>query len=161
MKKMVFAIMTALTISMSAMAQDANQEGTPQRRQFDPKEMIQRRTDGVVKRYGLNEEQAKKLLDLNTRFADKMGPRGNMQRPPRQGNRPDSMAGNRHRGERPQRGQGGPMGGPMSEEMQKNMEAYNAELKTIMTEEQYKAYTEDMKNRPQRRGGGRGPRPNE
>ena len=42
------------------------------------------------------------------------------------------------------------------EEMRKNMEAYNAELKTILTEEQYQAYTKDQQNRFQ---GQRGQRP--
>jgi hypothetical protein len=40
--------------------------------------------------------------------------------------------------------------------MRKNMEAYNAELKTILTEEQYQAYTKDQQNRFQ---GQRGQRP--
>jgi hypothetical protein len=60
--------------------------------------------------------------------------------------RPDSL---RPQGQRPQR-QGD------FEEMRKQMEAYDAELKSIMTEEQYQAYKAEQEKR-MRQGGPRGP----
>lgn len=151
-------LIAAMAIGASAMAQDTNDK--QERKSFDPKEMIQQRTDETVKKYGLNEEQAAKLLDLNTRYAEKMGPMmGGGPRGGKGGQRPQT-------GERPQRQDGDtvkhqrrarPEMGGNREEMKKNFEAYDAELKTIMTEEQYNAYKKDMQNR--RRGmGGRGPR---
>lgn len=38
-------------------------------------------------------------------------------------------------------------------EMEKNMKAYDAELKKIMTAEQYKSYQDDMKNRRNKKRG--------
>ena len=125
MKKTFLALAAAMMMSVSMMAQD---QQAPQRRQFDPAEMAKQRTEMMVKEYELNEEQAKKLLDLNTQYADKMpmmGPRGGQrgerpqagerQRP----QRPDST---RQGQQRPGRGEGPRMN---REEMQKQMEAYN------------------------------------
>ena len=140
------AITAALMMSASAMAQDNNNQQVRERRQMNPVEMTKRRTDETVKAYGLNEEQAKQLLELNTKFAGKLGPRGGM-RPGRgmggrdgraRGERPDSM----RPGPRPQR-----EGMPNMEDMRKNMEEYDAELKKIMTEEQYNAYQADRQKR--------------
>ena len=60
MKKLVLTMIAMVTMSLSAMAQDTAQV----RRQFNPEQMAKMRTDAVVQKYGLNEEQAKKLLDL-------------------------------------------------------------------------------------------------
>jgi len=166
MKKIVLTMIAAMAMSLSAMAQDAPQGP----RQFNPEQMTKMRTDAVVQKYGLNEEQAKKLLDLNTRFAGKIRPMGMGQRGPRggqggqrmQGDRndrpqrmaPDSLRANGHRGGG-QRGNGG----FNREEMQKNMEAYNNELKTILTSEQFEAYQKDEQERRQRPNGPRMERP--
>ena len=138
MKKILLTIVAGMLMTVNVMAQEANQN-RPERRQMDPKEMVKQRTNETVEKYKLSEEQAAKLLDLNTKFMGKipMGP----------------MAGMRGQGRRPQ-GQMGQMGN--REEMRKNMEAYSAELKTILTEEQYQAYTKDQQNRFQ---GQRGQRP--
>lgn len=144
MKKIALAMIAALTLSMGVMAQDEQQEQR-ERRQNNPAEMVQRRTDMAVKKYGLNEEQARQLLELNKKYADKMGPRrGEMGKRRKPEARPDSAATPKPRRERPN-----------VEEMKKNMEEYDNEIQKIFTEEQFKAYKEDMKNRQQR---GRGPR---
>lgn len=167
MKKIVLAITAALALSMGAMAQDEQRNNRRERGQFNQEEMIQRSTDATVQRYGLNEEQAKKLLELNKKFANQMfmrrGPQGMQGRPDRRQNN-DSVA-------RPQRGPrpsarrdslgGRPRGmqGGNPEQMRQSMEAYEAGIKEILTEDQYKAFQEDQKNRRQRGGGqGRGPR---
>ena len=165
MKKMVMAMMAALTFSMSTMAQDGKTEATrPERRQMNPAEMIQRRTEATVKQYGLNEEQAKKLQELNTKYPNMVsGPRGGRggQMGPRrpQGRRGGDANRDSVRRERPQNMDPEQMKARM-QEMQKEREAYNAELQKIMTPEQYKAYTEDMEKRMRnmgnRQGGNRG-----
>jgi len=78
-------------------------------------------------------------------------PQGQMGQMPQRPQRPQNDT---VQGRRPQMGQMGMMGN--REEMRKNMEAYSAELKTILTEEQYQAYTKDQQNRFQ---GQRGQRP--
>ena len=142
---------------------------------FDQGEMVKNRTEEQVKQYKLNEDQAKKLEALNTKYAEKMGfgfmmmggGRG-MGRGMGGGQRPQGG------GMGPGMGQGGPQGGfgggqmpQMSEEqraqmqermkqMQENMEAYDKELEQIFTPEQFKAYKEDQEKNRARRGG---PRP--
>ena len=154
MKKLVLTMIAMVTMSLSAMAQDTAQV----RRQFNPEQMAKMRTDAVVKKYGLNDDQAKKLLDLNTRFADKirpMGPMGGQRR-----------GGQRMQGDRPQRmnpdslrAQGQRGGGFNREEMQKNMEDYNNELKAILTPEQYEAYQKDEQQNRRQFNGPRRERP--
>ena len=167
MKKILLTIVAGMMMTANVMAQEANQNN-PERRQMDPKEMVKQRTEQTVKQYGLSEEQAAKLLDLNTRFMGKipMGPMGGQRMG--QGRRPQGQMGqigqmpqrpqrpqnDSVQGRRPQMGQMGQMGN--REEMRKNMETYEAELKTILTEEQYQAYTKDQQNRFQ---GQRGQRP--
>ncbi|MCR5159287.1 MAG: DUF4890 domain-containing protein [Prevotella sp.] len=162
MKKTFLALAAAMMMSIGAMAQ---QQG-PQPRQFDPKEMAKQRTEMMVREYSLSEEQSAKLLDLNVRFADKMpmmgrgfgGQRGQRpqageQRRPQRNDTTRQGGPRAPRGERPQMNR---------EEMMKQMEAYNNELKEIMTEEQYQKYQENQQRRMQqgprnRREGGERP----
>lgn len=160
MKKLVLAMIAMVTMSLSAMAQDTAQV----RRQFNPEQMAKMRTDAVVKKYGLNDDQAKKLLDLNTRFAGKirpMGPMGGQRRGGQrmQGNRPQRMNPDSLRAQGQRRGQGQRGGGFNREEMQKNMEAYNNELKSILTPEQYEAYQKDEQQNRRQFNGPRRERP--
>jgi hypothetical protein len=126
--------------------------------------MAKMRTDAVVKKYGLNDDQAKKLLDLNTRFAGKirpMGPMGGQRRGGQrmQGDRPQRMNPDSLRAQGQRRGQGQRGGGFNREEMQKNMEAYNNELKSILTPEQYEAYQKDEQQNRRQFNGPRRERP--
>ena len=160
MKKLVLTMIAMVTMSLSAMAQDTAQV----RRQFNPEQMAKMRTDAVVKKYGLNEEQAKKLLDLNTRFAGKirpMGPMGGQRRGGQrmQGDRPQRMTPDSLRAQGQRRGQGQRGGGFNREEMQKNMEDYNNELKSILTPEQYEAYQKDEQQNRRQFNGPRRERP--
>ena len=160
MKKLVLTMIAMVTMSLSAMAQDTAQV----RRQFNPEQMAKMRTDAVVKKYGLNEEQAKKLLDLNTRFAGKirpMGPMGGQRRGGQrmQGDRPQRMNPDSLRAQGQRRGQGQRGGGFNREEMQKNMEDYNNELKAILTHEQYEAYQKDEQQNRRQFNGPRRERP--
>lgn len=142
MKKMVLAMMAALMMSANVMAQDGQTEASrPERRQMNQAEMIQHRTDRMVKTYGLNEEQAVKLKELNTQFAGKMGrPQGGRGMKRGGGPGPRAKEGNdslKHKG--PAR--------PDMQEMRNNMEAYDAELQKILTPEQYQNYKKDMEKR--------------
>lgn len=169
MKKVILSIIAVMAMSLSVMAQDDNRQ-RPQR--MDRTEMIKRRTQQMVEKYGLNEEQAAALQALNEKTTPQMGGnRNGGQRP--EGN--DSVRtrqrrdnGNMERGERGQnRGERGDRGGNMNrgqrgQGMQRgmgfggrNMEEYNNELQKIMTEAQYKQYTEDMKQMRERFGQGR------
>lgn len=160
MKKLVLTMIAMVTMSLSAMAQDTAQV----RRQFNPEQMAKMRTDAVVKKYGLNDDQAKKLLDLNTRFAGKirpMGPMGGQRRGGQrmQGDRPQRMTPDSLRAQGQRRGQGQRGGGFNREEMQKNMEDYNNELKAILTPEQYEAYQKDEQQNRRQFNGPRRERP--
>ena len=172
MKKSLFTLMLAVAatmiMSITAAAQDDNQQSRPERNPADKTEIVKKRTAETVESYGLNEEQAQKLLDLNTRYADKMGPRMG-RRPdgqPGRGPRPGGMK----RGERPQSAEGNDnapsadngsnaphMRGNASsrESMRKTMEEYDAELQKIMTDEQFKRYQADRQKRFQQQQQGR------
>ena len=140
----------ALFISSAALAQEKNDN----RKQ----EMIKHRTERTVKAYGLNDKQAKELLDLNTKYADMMRPMHRHGRPGHHG-----MGGRRPEppkdmnGERPELPRGDRK--EMREKMEKDMKAYDEELQKIMTPEQYKSYKADMeKRRMERPHGPRGER---
>lgn len=139
-----------LFISSAALAQEKNDN----RKQ----EMIKHRTERTVKAYGLNDKQAKELLDLNTKYADMMrlmhrhggpghhGMGGRRPEPPKDmnGEKPEPPRGDRKE---------------MREKMEKDMKAYDEELQKIMTPEQYKSYKADMeKRRMERPHGPRGER---
>ncbi len=153
MKNMILAIAAALMMSTTISAQDNTSEKRPEMKKMDKTEMVKKRTDETVKRYALNEEQAARLLDLNTKFADKMGPR--------RGQRPEGMRGDRkmrpdsarnfmrqeseandgqERKERRRMGEG-------RQDFRKQMEEYDAEIQKIMTEEQFKNYKADREKR--------------
>ena len=167
MKKMMMAIAAAMMMSTGVMAQDGPQPGDRGPRRFDPAEMMKQRTERMVQEYGLNEEQAQKLLALNTDFAEKMPMMGRGHRGGMRGGRP--QAGERQRdrqepadttmrpaprGDRPQMSR---------EEMEKVFEDYNAGIEKIFTAEQFKKYKENMEQRrpqgPRGRRGGDGQRP--
>jgi Spy/CpxP family protein refolding chaperone len=159
MKQIFLSMAVMLLLSTNTQAQD-NQGQRPEGRRMDNTEMVKRRTEGTVKQYGLNEEQAKQLLELNTKYADAFGGGMRGMRGPRPEGR---QGGNGQRGERPQ----------MTEEQRKQMEEarkqreesmkkYDEELQKILTPEQYKAYKEDQEKRMsqfRQRGGQRGSGP--
>lgn len=158
MKKSILTIIATFTLSTSVMAQSENVQA-PQNPQMDQTEMIKSQTERMVKEYGLNETQAAQLQELNKNFADKMprmrGPRQGGQRGgngPRGGMRPRNNDGATAQGQAPERPSREQMEARMKE-MRENMEAYEAGLKKIMTEEQFAKYQESRRNRM---GGGQG-----
>lgn len=147
MKKTMLILAATIMMATAASGQET-QKVTKQK--FDQTEMVKNQTDRMVKNYGLNETQAAQLLEVNTKFADKM---------PR---RPHGNRGGM-RGQRPQHPDNAQQARPSEEqiqarraEMRANIEAYQAELKKIMTSEQYEKYTSDIKKRMESRSA-RGP----
>lgn len=150
MKQIIMTLAAALFISSAALAQEKNDN----RKQ----EMIKHRTERTVKAYGLNDKQAKELLDLNTKYADMMRPMHRHGGPGHHG-----MGGRRPEppkdmnGEKPEPPRGDRK--EMRQKMEKDMKAYDEELQKIMTPEQYKSYKADMeKRRMERPHGPRGER---
>lgn len=148
MKKTILGLMATFMIGATAMAQSQATDNT---------ERIQKRTEYVAKKYGLDDSQAKKLLELNTKYADVMVPR----MAPKGGRR-----GGRAMGQRPRGGNGIPQmrrdstarRPQMTEEqrakfeerlkqMEEQRNAYDKELQAIMTEAQYKNYKADIEKR--------------
>ena len=116
------------------MAQDDNKK----EKKLDKTEMVKKHTERMATKYKLDEKQAKKLLDLNTKYADKL----NMAPGMGQGMGPG------RNGVRPERKQ---MTDEQKKQMQErrqqrqaNMEAYKTELKKILNDEQLKQYETDM-----------------
>ncbi|PTL33237.1 hypothetical protein C7120_00990 [Prevotella sp. oral taxon 376] len=69
MKRLILAIVAVFAMSGAVLAQDVdNKDG----KKPDKAEMVQRHTDRMVKRYDLNDQQAKKLKKLNEEYADKL-----------------------------------------------------------------------------------------
>lgn len=166
MKKTILAIVAAITLSATAVAQDNNNQNRERGQQSDRTEMLKKRTEDMAKTYGLNETQTQQLLELNKKYATvRMGDfqRGNNGRRPQQMER--RQKGAMQEGDtlkaQVQRQRVGREG--MEErrkEMTQSREAYAAELQKIMTEEQYKAYQADMQKRMQNGPQGRrGERP--
>lgn len=154
MKKVILFFALMLTVSVSANAQDDNSK----RKMPSKEEMAQNITDRMASKYGLSDKQKTKLLELNKEYADKM-PRPHRGGAPRGGNfkKNDTKTDANTGASQPARPSKEEMDKKM-EQMKQNREAYNSKLKEILTDEQYKKYTEDQqKQRPPRgpRGGNR------
>lgn len=145
MKKLFLAVI-AIAMSANMMAQE--QEETKQgRRPLNTEEMAQKRTEQMVKAYGLSDEQAAKLLELNK--SQKMQMRHRMGQMGSRAHRPDGKMRPMGKlkadkdsfklGERPQM--------MRHEGMRKQREEYDNALKEILTEEQYAAYKADQEKR--------------
>lgn len=153
MKKTIVTMMVALLVGTTAMAQDSqNEQRHPGK--FDKTEMIKHRTDETVSRYNLNEKQAKKLLELNTKYADKMMPRGHRRHGHHGAGRPP-MPPKDEKTQRPEPPKDGSKMQERRKEMEATMKAYDSELKKILTDDQYKSYQEDQKKMREKH---RGPR---
>lgn len=141
-KTLVLALIAFVTVSSTAVAQpDPNRHGRP-----DKTEMAKRRTEQMVEKFGLNDEQAAKLLTLNTQYADKIRP-----------GRGFGMHGHRPGGPRPEGGERPELTEEQKQKMEKErkerqqaMEAYDKELQNILTADQFTKYKADRERRPMR-----------
>lgn len=132
MKKFVLAAL-AMVFSVTLFAQGP-QRG--ERREFKPEEMATRVADGMKKELDLNDEQYKSVYNLYLKRGEEMKARREKGQQPQQVDREARR-----------------------EEMKKQQEAMNAELKKVLTKEQYAKYEEMQKKQQQRQrqGGPRGP----
>ncbi|MBR1839097.1 MAG: DUF4890 domain-containing protein [Prevotella sp.] len=147
MKKILMTLIaTAMVIGASAQC-DNDCKGKkdchrPDRKEMAEhrKEMTAKRTQMMVEKYNLTPEQATKLNALNEKYAPKGGHHHGHHHGMKPGERPE-----------PQNGKDGMKPEPpkdkkdfkkMREERHK---AYDKELQSILTPEQYKAYKADMK----------------
>lgn len=145
---LLFAALTLSVVSREMSAQNDNRTGVQrqggQRGNFDPAAYAQHRTEQMVRELELNAQQAEALKALNDTVLTKMRPNrsANNQRP-----NPQTMSEEERREFFKQ----------MQQERQKQQEAYKAELKKILTPEQFVKYEELEKQRAQRnpRGGQR------
>lgn len=154
MKKIILTMVAAAMIATNAMAQE--QQGQRPERKMDKTEMAKMRTERMVKELGLDATQQERLLALNMEFSEKMpmrGPRSNRPAGPRPEKKVDATTGataqqqpKMEQRERPSKEQME----ARHKEMEANREAYNGELKKILTPEQFAKYEEAQKNRMRR-----------
>ncbi|WP_071146936.1 DUF4890 domain-containing protein [Bacteroides ihuae] len=98
---------------------------------MDPKERAEKMTERMAKEYSLNEAQKKELLDVNLALNEKMAKKAEDKKVEKE---------------------------EMHKEMKANRDAYEAQLKKIMTEEQYASYTKNQAERMKKMKDGKGPR---
>ena len=122
MKKMMMTMIAAVLMSSAAFAQEEKKCECKNCKKPDKTEMVKHRTDKFAKKYGLNDQQAASLLELNTKYADKFGG------PPELTEEQKAKFEARR------------------QEMEANRKAYETELKKILTADQFKQYEADMKN---------------
>lgn len=150
MKKIVLTMVALLSMTVM-MAQNDKKEGKAPK-QPTAEEMVER----MAKELNLTADQKTKVLALNKEYKDVMrGPRG-----PR-GPRPDGETGatQQQKQQKQQKQQRPEMTDEQKAEMQKHMEKrkeYDAKLKSILTDDQYKKYQQQHQRRGGRHGG---PRP--
>ena len=134
MKKLMLTLAAVMLIGTAAMAQDDNKK----EKKLDKTEMVKKHTERMATKYKLDEKQAKKLLDLNTKYADKLNMRPGMGQgmgPGRNGVRPERKQMTDEQKKQMQE---------RRQQRQANMEAYKTELKKILNDEQLKQYETDM-----------------
>lgn len=161
MKQFILALAAVTMMSISAMAQDTD-ENHQGKSKIDKTEMIQKRTEQTAKEYGLSEAQEKQLLALNTKYSDKMMPQRGRKGMGRPNGRPGNNSGMRQDSIQQRRlemteAQKQEMKAKR-QEMKAVMDAYNKELQDIMTAEQFQKYQANTQKRMQR---GKGQRPQE
>lgn len=152
MKKFVLAAL-AVFMMTGAMAQNESKEGNKTQMTEEARAQVAKKhTEAMVKEYGLNEQQAEKLLELNKEYSGKvvMGRMDFMR-----GNNSGTRV-NRGNGQRRMRQDSLRTMRPMADSTMRAkardsratyMKEYNARLAEILTAEQYAKYTEKAKSR--------------
>lgn len=137
MKRIVFWMFALLLMSSAVMAQGNRRGGAP----MDSKTRAERMTERMVKEYSLNNEQKQKLQVANLAWVEKM----NANQVARPGQQKDEKAAKMTKEERDKR----------MTEMKKSREEYDAQLKKILTKDQYDAYTKKQAEREKQMKEGR------
>ncbi|MBQ8061912.1 MAG: DUF4890 domain-containing protein [Bacteroidales bacterium] len=161
--KRTLLIATALLLSVGAFAQE-NRQGF---QRPDEATMIKMRTERMAQQLGLDEAQTAKLLELNQKYPNAMmgGPGGpGMGRPSREARDEQNATDENANGKKVKKAKKAKKAEKAEgetndresrmKEMQASMEAYETELKGILTEEQFKTWQENRNRRPEGRGPG-------
>jgi len=158
--KKTLLITTALLLTVMAFAQ-GNRQGF---QRPDEATMVKMRTERMAQQLGLDEAQTAKLLELNQKYPNAMmgGPGGpGMGRPARETRNDQNVTDENTTGKKAKKakkakkteGETNDREARMKE-IQASQEAYETELKGILTEEQFKTWQEFRNRRPEGRGPG-------
>ena len=162
MKTKLFAFIAAMMVSTSMMAQGTVRESgiRTDRAPRDKATMIKEYTEKMTMDYELTEEQVAQVLDLNTKYAEKLPMFNRRMRRPEGGPRLREGAPVAREDGTPIEGDRGPkierqrpteaQIQARRAEMETNMKEYNAELEKIMTPEQFAKYQENLKRMSER-----------
>lgn len=144
MKKILVMMLVLIGVSTGTMAQNEEKECCGQKQ--DKPEIIKRRTEWFVERYGLDRSQAERLLVLNTKYAGKMP---HLHRSHAKGYTGKGFGGccktRLLKGDSLSSSVGGRNLENRRKEAKVNREAYRKELKKILTQEQYAKCEADRK----------------
>jgi len=151
MKKLGMILAASLMVCATAVAQNNNRQAPP--KQGNKTEMRQDCTQQMVKDLGLNDSQAQKIKALNEKYAKKMGPQGACC----QGQNKNGKNAKDNKECKQQGKQGNPpqLTDAQKKEMKSNREAYEKELKKILSDSQYKTYQSKYAKGP---GNGKAPK---
>ncbi len=152
MKKILMTMVALLSMTV-VMAQDSDKKERRAPKQMTAEQMTERMT----KELSLSDDQKTKVLALNKQYKDVLGGPG-MGRP--RGPRPDgnTSATEGQQNSRPE------MTDAQKAEMKKNMEqrtAYEKELKSILSTDQYKKYQSSQKRGPKGKRGSKASKNND
>lgn len=139
MKKILMILMLVVLTGGMAMAQNSRRSN----KRLDPKERAERMTERMAKEYSLNDAQKKQLYEANLGMTEKMGDMPMRRHPDMQ---TDSKQDKVKRADKKQMtdAERKEMKAKMEKkhaEMKQAREAYDVQLKKIMTKEQYEAYS--------------------
>lgn len=140
MKRIVLIWMVAFLMGGMAMAQHAHHSD----KMPEPKVRAERMTERMVKEYSLNDTQKQQLLEANLALVEKMG---DMPMHRAKAHKHHKRDGKRHQLTDEQRAQKKAEMEKKREEMKTARIAYDSQLRKIMTEEQYAAYSKKVQDR--------------
>lgn len=146
MKKIIFMLVALFCSSLFVNAQRPQ----PRRERMNPEQMAEMRTQRMVEKYGLDDEQKARLLELNKKQMEnrrQVRPKALPKDSLKAMTKEEKKAYKQEREEQKK---------AMQETMKKNAEDYQAELKKILTSEQYASYQKDEQARMERRQSRRG-----
>lgn len=137
MKRIVFWMVALLLIGNTAMAQGGRKGGE----RMDPKTRAERMTERMVKEYSLNDTQKQQLMDANMAWVEKMA----SNQVGRSTKQKDENAPKVSKEDREK----------MMAEMKKSREDYDAQVKKILTKDQYDTYVKKQAEREKQMKEGR------
>ncbi|MBC8595170.1 DUF4890 domain-containing protein [Oscillospiraceae bacterium N12] len=126
MKRIVFFMVTLFLMGGVMMAQ-----GPRDGKKMDPKARAEKMTERMAKELSLNDTQKQQLLELNLAQTEKMCNKASMSKDQKCDKKGKGKASEMTKEDRKK----------MREEMRASRDAYDAQLKKILTNEQYESYT--------------------